>query len=220
VDCSPRLRSIRRRLRAPAGTERQIEIPWATARYRDERRVLDVGTAYAEPDWLDALSLLEIPELVGVDAARPIQEPAPPFEVVQADVRRLPFPTGSFELIFCISTLEHIGRDNTIYGLEAEHDEGAMLAALRELGRVLTPRGRLLVTVPCGELEDHGWFVQQPVKDWLALFGEAGLPHRAEVYELGAKGWRRTRRLRERGVRYGARGPAASAVLCAELRSA
>jgi hypothetical protein len=39
-----------------------------------------------------------------------------------------------------------------------------------------------------------------------------------EVYELGDEGWRSTASFSPGGVRYGERGPGASAVLCAELR--
>ena len=38
-----------------------------------------------------------------------------------------------------------------------------------------------------------------------------------ELYELGADGWRSVSTLTP-GLEYGARGPGASAVLCAELR--
>jgi hypothetical protein len=38
-----------------------------------------------------------------------------------------------------------------------------------------------------------------------------------EIYELGEEGWRSTPALPTEGVRYGARGPGASAVLGAEL---
>ena len=203
--------------RAP--TERAVEIPWALARYRGEQRVLDVGSAWTEEDeYLKGLAALGATQLVGVDAALPPRGQLP-FELVQADVRRLPFADDSFELVFCISTLEHIGFDNSVYGLSAERDPAGMAKALRELRRVLRVDGRLLVTVPCGEREDHGWFLQQPPVDWLALFGGAHFHTSThDVYELSRRGrWRRRRWFRAEGVRYGERGPAASAVLCAEL---
>lgn len=206
-------------MRERALTERTVEIPWALARYRGEQRVLDVGSAWTEEEeYLKGLAALGAAQLVGVDAALPPRGQLP-FELVQADVRQLPFAGSSFELVFCISTLEHIGFDNSVYGLSAERDPAGMAKALRELRRVLTVDGRLLVTVPCGELEDHGWFLQQPPDYWLALFDGAGFDTSArDVYELSRRGrWRRRRWFRAKGVRYGARGQAASAVLCAEL---
>jgi hypothetical protein len=93
-----------------------------------------------------------------------------------------------------------------------------MERGLRELRRVVAPRGRLLVTVPTGLSEHHGWFVQMPASEWMALFARAGLEATdQEIYELGAGGWGSV--TGEPSVRYGERGPAASAVLCAELRS-
>lgn len=189
------------------------------AHYRGEREVLDVGTSFAEDadGYLAGLEVLDIPHLVGVDLAPP-QQAHPPFEVICADVRAMPFADGRFELALCISTLEHIGRDNSVYGLSAEHDPAGMNAALAELRRVLRADGRLLITVPCGDYEDHGWFVQQPSASWLDLFSCAGFVVSEHAsYELEADGWHRRQHLGS-DLRYGARGPAASAVLCAELR--
>lgn len=215
-----RLRDERpRELRAPVGTdERPIEIAWVLSRYRGEARVLDVGSANAPPAYLAALRELGARELVGVDLA-PVEVPG--LRVVGADVRELPFDDRSFDVCFCISTLEHVGRDNTQYGLEAEDDPGGQVAALRELARVVAPDGRLLLTVPTGEAADVGSFVQREPDEWIALFAQAWpsvFEH--EVYELDGGGWRGAPEFRPAGVRYGERGPGASAVLCAELRSA
>jgi hypothetical protein len=61
--------------------------------------------------------------------------------------------------------------------------------------------------------------VQRPPAEWIALFEAAGLVvFEDEVYELGEDGWRSTASFAPAGVRYGERGPGASAVLCAELR--
>ena len=78
--------------------------------------------------------------------------------------------------------------------------------------------GSLLVTVPLGEPGDHGWFRQDDEPGWTSLFARAGLfVEELEAYELTAEGWRAAPSFGPTGVRYGERGPAASAVLCAEL---
>jgi SAM-dependent methyltransferase len=205
-----------RGLGAPPGTdERPIEIPWCLSRYAGEQRVLDVGFAFAEPAYVVALLALGAPELVGVDL---VDRDVPGLRGVRADLRSLPFQAAAFDLAFCISTLEHVGRDNTQYGLAAEDDDAALDASLRELRRVLARDGRLLVTVPTGETQQLGDQVQLSPGRWVERFERAGfLVFEDELYELGAAGWHSTPQLRP-GLRYGEIGPAASAVLCAELR--
>jgi len=196
---------------APGVDERPIEIPWCLARYAGEERVLDVGYAFAEPMYLEGLTALGAPELVGVDL---VEATVPGLRSVQADLRSLPFRDGEFGLAIAISTLEHVGRDNTQYGLAEEQDD-SLDAALRELCRV---SARLLVTVPTGDGELLPEQAVYAPADWVARFEAAGfVVWEDELYELGDDGWRSVPALSP-GVRYGARGPGASAVLCAELR--
>jgi len=205
-----------RLLQAPAtADERSLEIPWALARYDGERRVLDVGYAFAEPAYLAGLVALGAAELTGVDLAA---ADVPGLESVVADVRELPFADSSFELALCISTLEHVGRDNDVYDVDAPRDERGDETALRELRRVLATDGRLLVSVPTGERDDQGWQVQRTPEDWVAVFERAGfLVYEDELYRRHADGWRSATLEEARGARYGERGPGAGAVLLAEL---
>ena len=205
-----------RELTAPPWVdERAVEIPWALARYRGEPRVLDVGYAFAEPAYLAALVRACPGEPVGVDLA---ERDVPGLRGVRSDVRELPFADGSFDVAFCVSTLEHVGLDNTGYGVEGGRDEEGRGRALRELGRVLGRHGRLLVTVPAGERENHGSFVQLEPDAWLALFDGAGLECvEHEAYERTPDGWA-SRSSLPPGLRYGSRGDGAAGVLCAELR--
>jgi len=198
----------------PATDERVVEVPWVLARLRGGR-ALEVGYAFAEPPYLAALLGAGFDELTGVDLA---DADVPGMTKVRADVRKLPFDSGTFDLVLCVSTLEHVGADNSGYGLEAEADGHSPSTALRELRRVLTSGGRLLITVPCGEPGDYGWFRQDDVRGWTRLFTRTGFfIEEQEVYELTAEGWRSSPELDSHGLRYGERGPAASAVLCAEL---
>ncbi|HEX6702250.1 MAG TPA: class I SAM-dependent methyltransferase [Gaiellaceae bacterium] len=203
-------------LEAPLGTgERAIEIPWALSRLGGAARVLDVGSANARPAYLAALIAARVPELVGVDL---VEAEIPGMRTVVADVRDLPFGDSSFDLVLCVSTLEHVGHDNRVYGTTDER-EGGELEALRELRRVAARGGRIVVTVPCGEEEDHEWFVQREPDGWNGLFLEAGLQvEEEEIYALGPEGWRAAADFDPRGVRYGERR--ATAVLCATLAPA
>ena len=205
-----------RELQAPAESdERALEIPWALARYRGEQRVLDIGYAFAEPAYLAGLVSLGAAELVGADLAK---ADVPGLRSVVADVRELPFPDASVELAFCISTLEHVGRDNEVYDVDAARDDSGDEAALRELHRVLARDGRLLVSVPTGEREDQGWQIVRTPEDWVALFEHSGfLVYEDELYVRAADGWRSATLDEARTARYGAHGPGAGAVLLAEL---
>jgi SAM-dependent methyltransferase len=208
-----RLREGRpRELMAPAWSdERAIEIPWALARYAGERRVLDIGTAFAERAYVEGLQELGAAELVTVDLAEPAD--------VIADVRDLPFEDGRFDLALCISTLEHIGRDNATYDVDAPRDERGDEAALRELRRVLAGDGRLLVSVPTGVHEDQGWQVQREPLAWIELFERCGfLVYEDELYVRGDDGWRTATLADAERARYADNG--AGAVLLAELRPA
>jgi SAM-dependent methyltransferase len=199
----------------PATDERVVEIPWVLSRLRTAGRVLEVGYAFAEPAYLAGLLRAGV-ELVGVDlAARDVEG----IETVEADVRSLPFPDRSFDQVLLVSTLEHVGADNTVYGLVAEREgRDARLTALRELARVLRRGGSLLLTVPLGEPGDHGWFRQEDEQGWTSLLSDAGFfLEDLELYELTTEGWRAAPSFDPHGVRYGERGPAASAVLCADL---
>ena len=202
-------------LRAPSDTdERVIEIPWVLSRLVPEGRVLEVGYAFAEAPYLAALLRSGV-ELVGVDLA---ERDVEGMERLIADVRALPLADRSLHQVLLVSTLEHVGADNTEYGLAAESEPASRVDALRELARVLRPEGTLLVTVPLGEPGDHGWFRLDDVGGWTRLFTSAGLfVEEQEAYELGEDGWAAAPAFHADGVGYGDRGPAASAVLCTEL---
>jgi SAM-dependent methyltransferase len=206
-----------RELHAPSSSdERAIEIPWCLARYDGEARVLDVGYAFAEPAYLAGLVALGATDLAGVDLSR---ADVPGLLPVVGDVRALPLDDHAFELILCISTLEHVGRDNEVYDVDAPREEEGDEAALRELRRVLTRHGRLLVSVPTGERDDQGWQLQRTPEDWIAVFERAGfLVFEDELYLRDADGWRTATLAEARAARYGENG--AGAVLLAELRPA
>jgi SAM-dependent methyltransferase len=139
---------------------------------------------------------------------------------LRGDIRALPIARGSIDFVACVSTIEHVGHDNSRYGATATTaSTDATVDALAELRRVLSRRGRLLVTVPVGRPEDHGWFRQFDVAGWRAAVAGAGL-HSLEE-ELFARdpdgGWRQCGPADVADVGYGTTGPGAGAVLCTTL---
>ena len=189
-----------------------VEIPWVLSRLRAGGRVLEVGYAFAEAAYLAGLLRAGV-ELVGADlAARDVDG----METVEADVRALPFPEITPSTRSLVSTLEHIRADNTVYGLVVESDGGGSPRSAPRAERVLQRDGSLLVTVPLGERVTMVGSGRRTRMAGSRLFGRADLfIEEMEAYELQPEGWRAAGLAG--GVRYGERGPAASAVLCAEL---
>jgi len=110
------------------------------------------------------------------------------------DLRNLPFKSDSFDIITCISTLEHIGMDNTkIYTADPKYKEnktGDYLVVATEIKRILKPDGHLFITVPFGKYHKFGFF-QQFDRDMIdklkSLFG-----HKCDevYYKYTDNGWR------------------------------
>lgn len=203
----------------PGTSERVIEIPWALSRLPSSApEVLDIGTANAADVYRRCLRRLDVRSL---DLLDPV--PADPRlgRVNVGDVREMPFEDDSFEATLCISTLEHVGMDNAMY---FEQERGSPsprpdLAAVREMGRVTRPGGRVLITVPAGAEKDYGWLRQYSVEAWNALVGESGLdPVETAVYVHDPEaGWRPGDGADVAAADYGAGAPFAGALICAAL---
>ncbi len=201
----------------PGTTERIIEIPWMLSRWRGEPRVLDAGYAFAPRAYLTALLDLRIPCLHGVDMGRSY---VPGMRRTQADLRALPYKESAFDLVICISTLEHIGLDNARYGLpRGPRDERAQLRCMLEMARVLRPRGRLLISVPLGRRGDYGWFIQYDWRMWRTLVRRTPLEiEEQQQFRLDPDGWTPVVSPRAtEDLLYADGVPGAKAVLCASL---
>jgi SAM-dependent methyltransferase len=142
--------------------ERVVEIPWLLA-HEPRGRMLDAGSALNHSDYLDRLQPsveeLHIVTLTYEGTAHPERG----ISYVYADLRALPYRDAYFDTVASISTLEHIGMDNTGYGsdsVRASDPAQEVELAVRELTRVLEKGGRLFLTVPYGRREDHGTFRQ------------------------------------------------------------
>jgi hypothetical protein len=219
-------------------SERVVEVPWAL-RLLDAQpagTVLDVGTAFAPvvyKRWLVRLAH----RVETLDLA-PTTMPGATSH--RGDVRRTSLASDSFDYAVCISTLEHVGLDNSQYGLGGSHDQpddeqdglyggpdraghapeeldAGDVLALRELGRVAR---RVLVTVPAGRDADMGWQRQYSPRRFRRVVEQAGLSfERLELFVHDpAGGWRAATEEEVLTRTYGDGAIAAAAIICAELR--
>ena len=144
---------------------RVIEIPWVISRLRQKsEKILDAGSA------LNNIIVLTAPQLA--NKVITILTLAPEsvcfwnkgISYVFGDVRDLDFKDETFDSVICISTIEHVGMDNSMYirnqSLADKGNQKDFIIAIKELKRVLKTGGTLYCTFPFGEYENHIWFQQ------------------------------------------------------------
>ena len=209
------------RLSSLTVSERSVEIPWVASSYNGERRVVEVGYAFAESHYLQTLAQLGIEDLVLVDINVDVERARlAGGKPVVADLRNAPFRSSTMDLVLCVSTIEHVGRRDDVYGTDADGGQrGSDMEAITEMARWMAPGGRLLLSVPFGRFEDHGWLINYDADRLDRLVEASGLDLENSVYLELAGGWVRRDRedVAHRGYRSGG-APHAGAVALLELR--
>ncbi len=142
--------------------ERVIEIPLAieVGNFSQPGKVLDAGAALNAKYIRDYIGRPEA-HIVHFTQSAQKEEIIPLDDKVSyvfGDLRNMDFKDEVFDRIICISTLEHIGMDNTRYGGQKENNLTSYLDAVREMLRVLKKGGSLLLTFPYGESKNFGWY--------------------------------------------------------------
>lgn len=117
---------------------------WWACRFAEGRRVLDAGCGTAYGSRMLAEAGAE--HVTGVDRAASVLEAARPslpanVELVTGDLKELPFPDRSFDLVVSFEVLEHLEDPDT---------------ALRELERVVAANGIVLVSSPNRDVYEPG----------------------------------------------------------------
>jgi SAM-dependent methyltransferase len=181
--------------------ERVVEYPWIFGHLSE--------TGNANPRMLDAGSILNHDFILnrkpfkGGDLT--IMTLAPEkycqwhegISYVYGDLRETFFNDQTFDVVICISTIEHVGLDNTLLYTSdqqrAERDETGFLAAIREFRRILKPGGVCYVSFPFGARQNLGWyhvFDEAMVKQLVDAFAPASC--QIEYFRYSEAGWERS----------------------------
>lgn len=135
--------------------ERCIELPLALEVMQLQRpgRVLDAGCAVN--GHLPAEVHADVMHLTqNISSENTYEHKVTPLSYVSADLRDLSmFAGAAFDRTVCVSTLEHVGLDNSGYKGPEEACPDTMPKAVKELCRVT--RSELLITVPYAEPPWH-----------------------------------------------------------------
>src|ERR1044072_4385773 len=180
---------------------RIIEIPWVLSRVRQwkDGRFLDAGSALNYDIVLSAPALKEKQTTIVTLAPEGQAFWQLGVSYVFGDLRDLDFRDERFDSVACISTIEHIGMDNTMYAEDLEvakrSDPSEFVLAMKELKRVLKTGGSLYISFPFGRYENHGWFQQfdAPLVDTL-IAGFAPTQSHESIFQYHPDGWQRSDR--------------------------
>lgn len=143
--------------------ERFVEYPWFFSHLKDDEQVLlDAGSVLNFSQILQTRKLRNRRLYIATLASEGY--PAAPISpsYVYEDLRDTCFRDSFFDAVCSLSTLEHIGLDNTILYTadksKKEDDRFSYLQAIEEFRRILKVNGTLYLTVPYGRYRNHGWF--------------------------------------------------------------
>jgi SAM-dependent methyltransferase len=178
--------------------ERVVEYPWVLARLDvAEGLLLDAGSALNHEYVLD-YPALRSRKIVIYNLSPERFLIRDNVSYIFCDLRHTILRDESFNEIVCISTLEHVGMNNTqLYSKDARFNESKpsdYLDVIKEFKRLLKPGGRLLITVPYGRHENHGWLQQFDCKMVDAVFDAFGSSSCSiAYYKYFPDGWQITK---------------------------
>jgi len=145
--------------------ERTVEIPWALARLSNQAgRLLDAGSSLNHEFVLKSPALANMKTTILTLAPEGVAYWNLGVSYMFGDLRNLDFRDEWFDAISCISTVEHVGMDNSMHAGSAAvakpGNPNEFLIAIGELRRVLKSSGVLYITFPFGQYQNFGWFQQ------------------------------------------------------------
>lgn len=174
--------------------ERIIELPWVLARLASgDGYLLDAGSALNFPYLLN-LPVLRTRDVVMYTLSPESILSRKSISYIYGDLRQTILKNECFDEIVCISTLEHVGMDNTaLYSTDerfAEFRPKDYQLVIKEFYRLMKSGGKLYITVPYGRHHNHGWlqiFDKSMVVDILDVF--SGSSSSIVYYLYAPDGW-------------------------------
>jgi len=107
-------------------------------------KALDIGCT-ARFNYLPAMLCFSGWNVDGIDL-RGWKFTHPNFKLIRGDIRRSGIPDSTYDCVYAVSTIEHIGL-NSYYGNKINDLDGD-IKAVREVLRILKPGGRFIITMP------------------------------------------------------------------------
>jgi SAM-dependent methyltransferase len=180
--------------------ERVVEYPWLFDQLRRDDsplgRVLDAGSTLNHDFILDRDPLRRADLTIMTLAPEKRCYWYKGYSYVFGDFRNTEFKDASFDTIISVSTLEHVGLDNTVLytsdPAKSETNKYGFVDAIREFRRILAPGGRCLVTVPYGRYEDFSWFQVfdgEMIRTLIEAFSPSSFE--SEFFQYRGAGWQR-----------------------------
>lgn len=126
-------------------TTRIVEYPWVLRNVPSNGRVLDVGSTGSQlPLMLVGLGY----EVWTIDVRKyEFEGVSNNLHCIRGDIRRTDFVDSFFDIVLAVSTIEHVGLGRYSDPIDIEGDRIAM----KEIRRIMTHEGVLLMTVPFGK---------------------------------------------------------------------
>jgi len=174
--------------------ERVIEYPWVISRLIDSKtNLMDAGSTLNRQILLD-LPIFSKKTITIYTLAPEGTTDRVNVSYIYGDLRNTIIKDGMFEEIICISTLEHVGMNNTlIYANDPrlkEYKPNDYLKTVIELKRLLKHGGKLFITVPYGYYENHGWLQQFDSSMIYNIISEFnGISSNVVYYKYSKDGW-------------------------------
>lgn len=180
--------------------ERIVEYPWVFSHLNDKpENILDAGSTFNFWPIVFHEKIKNKKLTVMTLAPEYKNYTSPNVSYVYGDLRSIPFADNYFDVISCISTIEHIGFDNSQYlnknrvTAHADYNKkepSDFIVAVEEFKRILRPGGALFITVPFGLRKDYNFFQEfdiDMISEIIKVLGQENVT--VLYYKLGKTGW-------------------------------